>query len=161
MIVLALDIATRTGFAVGAPGRQPENSGSLRFVGDDHEAIFADALKWCAGMLRTYHPHIVAWEAPIAVSFKRGFTNVNTTKILYGLPAVFGATARLLGIADVREVPVQTIRRVFLGNGRIKKAVAKRLVMRECRARGWEPVDDNEADALALWSCVCDGLSNA
>jgi hypothetical protein len=36
-----------------------------------------------------------------------------------------------------------------------KRAVAKPMVMRQCRAMGWAVEDDNEADALATWSYMC------
>jgi hypothetical protein len=29
------------------------------------------------------------------------------------------------------------------------------MVMRQCRAMGWQVADDNEADALATWHYMC------
>jgi hypothetical protein len=29
------------------------------------------------------------------------------------------------------------------------------MVVRQCYAMGWKVTDDNEADALALWSFMC------
>ena len=36
-----------------------------------------------------------------------------------------------------------------------KGHIGKKLVMRQCRAMGWSPIDDNEADALATWHYMC------
>lgn len=152
---MAFDIASNTGFAFGETGSRPR-SGSIRFApaGSDHELIFANALKWASEQMRVERPGLVIWEAPIPAAFKSGFTNVNTTKILYGLPAVFGAVAHLLGVNDIREAPVQSIRRHFIGQNP-KKAVAKKLIIAHCRSLGLSPADDNEADALAIWHYAC------
>ncbi|MGJ5029089.1 hypothetical protein ACQR1I_19780 [Bradyrhizobium sp. HKCCYLS2038] len=52
-------------------------------------------------------------------------------------------------------VPVGTIKRFIAGKGNADKAA----VLAAVKARGFAPVDDNEADALAilLWSIATDG----
>jgi hypothetical protein len=102
--VLALDLASQTGFAIGAVGGRPI-SGTVRFAsaGASHEAIFADALGWMSDMCKGYEPTTIVWEAPLPTSFSRGNSNVKTTTLLYGLPAVVGAAAYLRGIYDVRK----------------------------------------------------------
>jgi hypothetical protein len=150
--VLALDLATRTGFAIGEIGsvRKP-NSGTVRFAGQgaSHEAIFAGALQWmseaCTGWTR---PDVIVWEAPLPTSFKGGSTNINTSTLLFGLPAIMGAVAYLKGIYDVRKATTKDIRNHFIGCNP-KRIEAKKLTMRQCRAMGWTVEDDNEADALA------------
>ncbi len=90
----------------------------------------------------------------MSTSFKRGKTNINTTTLLYGLPAVVGAVAFLRGIYDIRKADTSAVRQHFIGKNP-KRAIAKRLVMKQCEHMGWDVTDDNEADALATWSFMC------
>jgi hypothetical protein len=89
--IMALDLASTSGWAVGEPGGVPAH-GSIRFasVGASHEAIFAAAAKWIGDKITFYAPGMVVWEAPLATSFSRGNTTNNTTTLLYGLPAIIG-----------------------------------------------------------------------
>lgn len=155
MNILALDLASVTGWAVGEPGDTPTH-GSLRFAsaGASHEAIFAAAMRWMSGMCANHEPDIVIWEAPLPTSFSRGSTNTNTTTLLYGLPAIIGAVSYLNEIYDVRKASTRDIRLHFIGQNP-KGHVGKKLVVRQCRAMGWEVNDDNEADSLATWHYMC------
>jgi crossover junction endodeoxyribonuclease RuvC len=151
--VLALDLASVTGWAVGEPGGEPVH-GSLRFAsrGASHEAVFAGALKWMNDAITEYRPHTVVWEAPMPTSFKT--SNVNTTTLLYGLPAVIGTVAYIRGVFGIRKAETRDVRLHFIGQNP-KRVRAKPLVMQKCRAMRWEVEDDNEADALATWSYMC------
>jgi crossover junction endodeoxyribonuclease RuvC len=155
MIIMALDLASTSGWAVGEPGSTPAH-GSHRFAsaGASHESIFAAAIKWTSDQITHYAPSLIVWEAPLATSMKRGTTNVNTTTLLYGLPAVVGAVAYLRGVYDVRKADTKSVRMHFLGENP-KRARAKPLLMHQCRVMGWEVEDDNEADALATWHYMC------
>jgi hypothetical protein len=152
---MALDLASTSGFAIGEPGGTPL-SGSVRFAsaGASHEAIFAKASQWMNGALVAHVPGTVVWEAPLATSFRKGQSNINTTTLLYGLPAVIGAVAYLKGIYDIRKASTRDVRMHFIGQNP-KGHIGKKLVMRQCRAMGWSPIDDNESDALALWHYMC------
>lgn len=152
--VLALDLATRAGFAFGAPGKYPI-SGSMRFAapGATHEAIFASAMRWITALIKKFKPDVVVWEAPLATSFKKGGTNINTTTILYGLPAIIGCVAYLLGIYDIRRAETRKVRMHFIG-ANPKRVIAKKKTMEQCGVLGWPVEDDNEADALAVWCYV-------
>ena len=154
-LVLALDLATRTGWAIGEPGKTPV-SGSIRFAsqGASHEAIFARAFAWAGEIIENNAPTTIVWEAPMPTSFNRGRTTSDVTTILFGLPAIVGAAAYRLGIYDVRKANTKDVRNHFIGCNP-KRARAKPLVMRQCRAMGWEVEDDNEADALAVWHFMC------
>lgn len=153
--ILALDLASVSGWACGEPGGVPAH-GSVRFAsaGASHEAIFADAIRWINSKITDYEPTTVVWEAPMATSFNRGRTTINTTTILYGLPAVIGAVAYLRGIYDIRKAEARDVRNHFIGSNP-KRAKAKPMVIRQCVAQGWSVADDNEADALAVWSYTC------
>ena len=153
--IMALDLASTSGWAVGLPGQTPL-SGSVRFAspGASHEAIFAKAAQWMNGALVAHAPGMIVWEAPLPASFRRGTSNTNTTTLLFGLPAIVGAVAYLKGIYDLRKASTRDVRQHFIGQNP-KGALGKKLVMRQCRAMGWNPIDDNESDALATWHFMC------
>lgn len=154
-MILALDLASTSGWACGEPGGSPSH-GSIQFVsaGASHEAVFAAALKWMSDMCASNGPTMVIWEAPMPTSFSRGKTTSSTISLLYGLPAVMGAVAYLRGIYDIRKADTKDVRNHFIGSNP-KRAKAKPMVIRQCRAMGWEVRDDNEADALATWHYMC------
>jgi hypothetical protein len=150
-----MDLATTTGFAVGEPGACPA-SGFIRFAspGASHEAIFASAYAWMREKIDQHHPQIVVWESPMPTSFNRGSTNTNTTTLLYGLPAVIGMTAYLQGVYDIRKATTRDVRMHFIGQNP-RGHIGKKLVIQQCRVMGWPVCDNNEADALALFSYMC------
>lgn len=153
--ILALDLASVSGWALGAPGEVPRH-GTTRFasVRASHEAIFCNAMHWMSVKCQDYAIDLVVWESPLQTSFKRGHTNANTTTVLYGLPAVIGAVAYDNGIYDIRKADTRDVRLHFIGSNP-KRIVAKRAVKAQCRRMGWEVADDNEADALAIWHYIC------
>ena len=59
-------------------------------------------------------------------------------------------------VAFVAEAHNATVRKHFTGKGNAKSAELKAMTMAACRARGWAPVDDNEADALAILDYFCE-----
>lgn len=154
-MIFALDLASVSGWAVGEPGGSPAH-GSIRFAspGASHEAVFAAALKWMSDKMTFYAPTVVVWEAPMPTSFSRGTTNSNTTSLLYGLPAVIGAVSYLRGCYDIRKADTKDVRNHFIGSNP-KRAKAKPMVVRQCRAMGWDVSSEDEADALAVWHYTC------
>jgi ABC-type cobalt transport system substrate-binding protein len=157
--VLALDLASISGWAVGEPGREPEH-GSIRFasVGASHEAVFAGAFRWAINVITEHQPTLIVWEAPLPTSFSRGRTTSDVTSLLFGLPAIIGCVAYQLGIYDIRKADTRDVRNHFIGRNP-KRAEAKKLVMSQCRQMGWFVTDDNEADACAVWSYMCSLLN--
>lgn len=116
-IIMALDLASRTGFAVGEVGQKHQpHSGSVRFAagGASRETVFANALTWFSEVLRVHQPDVLIWEAPLPTSFNRGKTTANVTALLYGLPAIVGAVAYLLKVYDMRTAEVRDVRRHFI-----------------------------------------------
>jgi hypothetical protein len=158
MIVLALDLASVSGWAVGEPGGKPSH-GSIRFAskGASHEAIFNNAMNWADKKIVFCRPSLIVWEAPLP-GFKSGKTTSDVTTILFELPAVIGAIAYQRGVYDIRKASTKDVRHHFIGCNP-KRAMAKPMVIRQCRAMGWEIEDDNEADALATWHFMCSLLS--
>lgn len=156
-MILALDLATRTGFARGRVGELPI-SGSIRFGGSGaHDAaIFAAALRWISQELQPEpRPDIVILEAMLPPDAMRGATSRAVRDRLAGLHGIALGVAHLRGVGEIAEASVGNIRGHFIGDRRLRRPDAKRHVMARCKALGWQCADDNAGDALALWSYAC------
>jgi hypothetical protein len=153
-IILALDLATTSGFARGRVGETPI-AGSIRFgrAEASNNAVFGKCLKWIAQELEPApRPNIVIIESMLAPQAKLGFTSRDVRDRLAGLHGIVRAVAHLRGIYDVNEAGVGQVRAHFIGYSNLKRDHAKSLVMERCRQLGWHAEDDNAGDALALWS---------
>ncbi|UYW25709.1 hypothetical protein OKC48_20915 [Methylorubrum extorquens] len=144
--ILALDLATKIGFAVGAPDEEPvygthplpSASASLGRFGDAYD-------QWLLDRLTFFQPGLVIFEAP----FVSGTGNANTARKLMGLCwqteiACYRRETRCL------EHNNSSVKAAFAGNGRADKAE----MIAAAQRRGWNPKDDNAADALGLWCCA-------
>lgn len=158
MIILALDLATTTGVAVGSPGNRPicftENLGN---AGEHHGARFAQAFRMTKRLIQQYKPDLIAIEAPIGTA---GGGTKNRPLVLMGIRAC------VMGVSHMMHVPTEqhevgTIRKHFLGVGNLKRDDAKRATIGRCRSLGWTVMNDNEADAAALWDYACARLSRS
>jgi hypothetical protein len=156
-MILALDIATTMGWAIGEPGGDPL-SGSIRFGGDGASlwARYHHAFKWAIdrfcpgnGGPRISRLTIEDQLNPQAFSSKEG------AELLFGLPAVVGMVAYECGIYDIHRRKVADVRGLFIGKRGLKTDAAKAAVTRRCNKLGWWPQDHNAADALALWTYEC------
>lgn len=152
--ILALDIATRMGFAFGRPGETPV-SGSIRLAsgGSTNGAKGRGMTRWLIPFLREHKPDLIYYEVPIDPRHMGKKTTFATARILLGLPFLLETLAEEMGVFDLYEVGVQDVRKHFLGVARPKEK--KAAVMARCRELGWPPVDDNAGDALALWDFAC------
>lgn len=152
--ILALDLAAKTGWALGYATDKVPQSGSIRFAkeGSSMAAVFSA----CRLQLRDFlsmNPEIgiVVFEAPLLPMFKGGKTSKSAIRSGIGLAAVVEELLFSLGRYDVREAEVRQVRTHFLGSNKNKRADAKDMTINACYRLGWKPVDDNAADALALW----------
>lgn len=154
-MILALDLATVTGWACGLPGERPL-SGSVRFgkSSPTHGEIAANAIAWMLGKLDDLKPTVIVYEQPLPPNFTGGNTTLNTSMVLMGLPFLLSGIAYKLGIFNVASARVSDVRTFFLG-GNLKSAEAAKLTLQRCISLGFDPGDDNEADALALWCYQC------
>jgi hypothetical protein len=156
--ILALDLATITGWARGPVGGAPA-SGSIRFGKREasENAVFAHALEWLAALLDPQpRPDMIVIEAMLPPGAKVGGTNTGVRDRLAGLHGVVRGVAHLRGVFDIQAHPVAAIRGHFIGVRGLKRDKAKPAIVARCRELGWGPiVDDNAADALAAWSFAC------
>jgi hypothetical protein len=151
--VLALDIATRTGWCLGEPGGPPKY-GSIRFEGSSHEMRWAAAAHWAAGFYRKHRPGALAYETPGIYHSRK--TNIDTKVFLGGLVGITAGTIHACGMpADmIFRADTPDVRRHFI-QANPKRAIAKDLTKAKCRELGYEIQDDDEADAIAVWHFAC------
>lgn len=144
---LALDLATRLGWAHWAPGLLVPVSGARQDAGHSNLGLFLDRYeRWLLDKMAALDPEIVVFEAPI-VSKK---TTLAVTRKLFYLQAVTELCCRRPVGRRCFSANVGAIRAHFVGSAKGKSDVIKRLIQDQCRRRNWPFADDNEADALAV-----------
>lgn len=156
--ILALDIATYSGWARGPVGADAPAFGSLRFgsKGCTSNAVFGACLKWLSAALEPQpRPDIVIIELMLPPEAKVGRTSRDVRDRLAGLHGIIRAVAFLRGIYEIQEASVGDVRGHFIGVRNLQRDHAKLEVLSRCRQLGWMVEDDNQADACALWHFAC------
>jgi hypothetical protein len=146
MIVLALDLATKTGWAVGGGG-MPETG--LHVLPTGHRGhAFLGFNKWLYDKVDQTGAQMIAYEKPL-FGGKGVKMREEVVMKLVGLAAMAEMIGASRGVPVV-VVAVQPVRKAFLGHGR--PANPKQAVLDRCKLLGWETGgDDNRGDAAALW----------
>ena len=149
--VLALDLGSTTGWALrGTDGRI--TSGTMTFKPSRFEGGGMRYLRfngWLQEIARLGGPfHRIVFEEI------RRHIGTDAAHVFGGLLATLTAWAEMHSI-PYEGVPVGTIKRFATGKGNADKAA----VIAAMKARGFNPADDNEADALALllWATSAQG----
>lgn len=146
---LSLDVASKTGWAYGSPGEAPQHGVfTLPSTGDDLGRFGVTFLQWLTAKIQQLRPREIVFEAPILPRQ----TNINTTRKLHGL-ALLVELACSLEAVPCSEISNSEWRRQFLGPYYPPKPTRddlKRAVIAACRAMGWNPSSDDDADALGL-----------
>lgn len=155
--ILFLDLATTMGFCEGIPGTgENPTSGTIRLApaGSSPAAIFGGLLDFLATRMTAFRYRLVVYEAPMDPRHMK--TNINTARILLGMPAIVEAVAHQTGHHSIREASVNDVRKHLLGyiprraKGE-RDGGQKAPVIAHLRESGYDPQDDNEADAIAGW----------
>lgn len=161
MIILALDLASVSGVAIGSTGGKPTAWPVNLGQGRSEDARFSQALVLTHKLIEAHKPDLIVIEAPVG--------GPKTSHFLVGLVAC------VRGCAFNRRVRIESyniaaIRKHFIGGhvtsaayGHLPpnkrkgaaRAAGKNAVMQRCRQLGWEAEDDNAADACALWEYAC------
>jgi hypothetical protein len=148
---LALDLGTSTGWAIrGHDGLITSGTVSLRPGRFDGGGMrYLRFTNWLTEIDRLSGPIAAIWFEEV-----RRHAGTDASHIYGGLMATLTAWAELRGV-PYEGVPVGTIKRHASGKGNADKAAMIAAV----RARGFSPVDDNEADAIAilLWAIETKG----
>lgn len=149
--LLALDLGTTTGFALrGADGGV--TSGTAEFRLDRWQSGGMRFLRFKRWLTEIKH-HAGGIDLVVYEQVRR-HAGVDAAHAFGGWLAILTAWCDHHGIA-YQGVPVGTIKRHVTGKGNADKAA----VIAAVRARGFNPADDNEADALAilLWATETQG----
>lgn len=168
--ILALDVATTTGWAYGMPGDRPAfghfRSGKPR---DATGEVLAQFRVWLDRCCAKSQPRMVVFEAPYVPRFAPKKVRTKTGQVISTTPSsstpidiyvvrrLFAMCGLVEMIAHERGLPCReeqsnVICRHFTGNGswggrENKKAATQKM----CAVYGWPDVSEDEADALALW----------
>lgn len=149
-VILALDLATVLGVAIGPAGGKPR--AVPHRIAPPETAIgpflsrYAD---WLADQITTHDPAVIIFEAPIMTA---GKTSIDTARKLMNLAGLTDMIGWRREVPRVFEADSSTVCKAFTGRGRYEdRGGKKRAVMEACARLGWEAADDNAADALALW----------
>lgn len=165
--ILALDVATRVGWASGVVGETPQ-FGSVNFSGKGGTGeVLARWRFWLIDRVSTLRPTIIAFESPYVPQPRTTFVKAGTEAPRgKGVPPMNPAVLRRLlamcGLVEeigfersvrVRECVSGEFVKYFTGKGSWGGRDAKKeAVMRICRLHGWDVPDDNAGDACALWA---------
>jgi hypothetical protein len=155
--LLALDIATVTGFARGHVGPDAPTCGSVRFAkpGASQLAICGRALEWAIDTIKPPLPDVVAIEDLLPPHVTRGKSNQDHD-LLAHLHGVILGVCFARGVYKVHKHSVQAIRAHFIDLKSCRRGEAKSEVQRKCKELKWLAGDDDDAaDACAVWSYQC------
>lgn len=141
-VVLTLDIATRTGFAVGPIGREP-SSGVFECKGKETGPIMIQFETWLSRLIMSNGPSIVIYEATILP----GTTQLATLTRLYGLSAVCEMVCAKQD-REVRIVYAAQWKKYACGSGRQKPAEYQAAIT----AKGFPTVYPDEAAAIGMFA---------
>ena len=156
-MILALDVATQVGVAVGVPGGRPSCWSVDLGKGLPDEQRFSKALVLTHDLIGRHQPSLIAIEAAVG--------GPKASAYLIGLVACIRGCAANRSV-PVRTFPINSIRKHFTGRAlalrdfpALKPAAAKKaikqVVMDRCRLLGWTVDDADAADAAALWDFAC------
>jgi hypothetical protein len=149
--ILALDLARQMGWAEGIPGETPQyGTHQLAPTGSEPMAVFGGMIDFIGRRMQTFRYRMVIYEAPFDPRVMGFKTNVNTARMLLGLPAIVEGVCHQMGMFNLREANVNDVRFFLLGY-RPKSKEGKGAVTKFLGTLGYSPQDDNAGDALALW----------
>ena len=149
--VIGLDLATLTGICIGEPDEIPTLS-HVRHpsTGEDVGRFLDHAEAWARCLIESQSPALVVFEAPILPQT----TSLATIRKLQGLAGVVEMAAYRAGI-ETAEVQPSTVKKALTGHGGTPKGVdrkdRKKAMVAACRAYGFDPKVDDEADAFGVW----------
>jgi crossover junction endodeoxyribonuclease RuvC len=151
LVVLALDLGTRCGFAVSG---SPPISGTWDLAPAKQRRFEGAGMKWLR--LRSFldETHKLRPVGRVVVEEVRRHLGVDAAHAYGGALAVVSAWCEANNV-PYSGVPVATIKKHATGKGNAKKEA----MMEAARGRGWSPADDNEADALWLLDAVVGGAA--
>lgn len=146
--ILALDLATRTGFCRGQVGAarpiishvdlaKPKDRG--------YGPLGASFTGWLYDQIEVEKPSLIVFEAPLP--FHSG---IAAGRIALGLAMLVEEVAYRMEV-PTRECTVGWVRKTAMGGGK----QTKEQVMAWAKGLNWDPPSHDAADAAALWVASC------
>jgi Holliday junction resolvasome RuvABC endonuclease subunit len=138
--ILALDLATQTGWAHSSSGLVTSGSEGFKLKKQDGPGVrFLKFRSWLRDQIEIVKPELIVFEEVMR------WSSGAAAKCYCGLLAILQTEC------EAKEIPyegvhVGTIKKAATKNG----AASKEQMIQAARARGYKPQDDNEADALHL-----------
>jgi hypothetical protein len=144
--LFAIDLGTTTGWALRSTDGLI-TSGTVSFRPSRYDGGGMRYLRfqnWLTEMDRLSGPIATIWYEEV-----RRHAGTDASHVYGGLMATLTAWAEMRGV-PYQGVPVGTIKKFATGKGN----APKQAMIAAARAKGFSPVDDNEADAIAilLWA---------
>lgn len=163
MFILALDLATRVGWASGIAGNKPD-SGSFRLRRPDDEAKvgWENLGKWLDALFKMRKPDLVIYERAMSPGAMQKVNPDGTIENL-SKPAtiefLIGLVGSLHGVTGPHEIRTEAVvsaswRKHLLGTAKWPKGTVKAETIKRVHLLGLMPKesrDDNRADALGVW----------
>ena len=147
MKLLALDLSTHTGWAVGEHVDQPRfGTFHLPKTGDDIGTFVAAFDDWLCSMIAVEGLDELVFEAPLMIGGANAKTNITTVRKLMALASHTEFVCHRQGVM-CREANLATVKKFFAGSGRAQKPD----MIRSAQRYGFAVKDDNQADALGAW----------
>lgn len=141
MTILALDLGTTTGFAwCAVPGTVI--SGTWSFKPERHES---EGMRYLRMREQLDRMHKTCGVKVIYFEAVHRHVGTHAAHVYGGLLGVLKGWCCECGV-EYDGVGVGTIKKAWTGKGN----ASKQEMIDECVARGYAPIDDNEADAIAL-----------
>jgi hypothetical protein len=152
MLIMALDIATYCGFAIGRAGQIPA-SGTVRLkkLGDPAHVAAFNMRCFLRDRVALERPDLVVIEDYLNPNFQKG-----AAAVVLSIGCHFVARAECMARSIRCEtVAPASVRKHFCGAANAgERSATKRMVVQRARALGYVPkdcTDDNRCDAVALW----------
>ncbi len=149
MKILALDLATKTGWATNCLSRI---SGTIEFKLKRGESPGMRFLR-CRSWLNEFY-ELVNARIDICCYEQAHHRGGAATACCVGLVTVVQSFAAKKGI-ELMPVHTASLKKFATGSGRANK----QDMIAAAKARGWQPADDNEADAQLLLDYAIDELN--
>lgn len=140
--LLALDLATNTGWCCGSSKSKPR-IGSVRLEGNGIGERGCHLIDWMDDHVSVFNPQMIVFEAPLPRGLHSG---INAGRIALGLAMAVEMFCYRRAI-PCHEGNVNAARKAVLGKGNAKKPDC----MAFCRAAGLDPPDEDASDAWVLW----------
>jgi hypothetical protein len=160
-MIIGLDLATRLGWCIGAPGTVPR-SGSfrLKMPSEPIDTALLNLFRFLEREFNEKIPSLVIAEKKLSIAAQLKLTN-NEANIDFqcSLHAVTRLICRLFGVPCI-SVADSTIRKHLLGRGKLgDRKSTKAAVVARCKLIGLiertAPDDDDRSDAVAAWEYAC------